>query len=805
MQTRRDFVRNAAVLTGGAFTWGSIPDAIARAMAIRPNAGTTFRDAEHVVILMQENRSFDHAYGALQGVRGFRDPRAHILPNGNPVWFQTDARGDTYAPFRLDMMATNSTWIGGLPHSWPDQVDARNGGKYDKWLIAKPRRELPLTLGHYARRDIPFYYALGDAFTVCDQAFCSSLTGTTANRLFLWSGTIRRDVADAARVQNSDTDYDKEATWRTFPDRLEDARVSWRIYQNEISLDSGLSGPEDAWLASFGDNPIEWFPQFNIRFAKKRRTYLPAFLAAAPGQIAAHERALRDQSLATNARTKLERELADLRTRVQEAESERRTYTDAAWNALTEKAKSLHARAFTTNVGDPAYRSLTNLAYQDGATRREVAVPAGDVLHQFRQDVSSGALPAVSWLVAPQNFSDHPSSPWYGAWYVSEVLDILTKNPEVWKKTVFILCYDENDGYFDHVPPFVAPHPSRPETGKTSAGIDTSVEWANVHGRESSIGLGYRVPLVVASPWSRGGCVNSEVFDHTSVLRFLEVWLAARGTSVKETNISDWRRTVCGDLTSVFRPYDGERLNSPTPLERDATVERIYSAQFREAPHGGVALSKEAIASASVGALQEAGTRPSCALPYELAVNAEIRRGALTLVMEARKNAFGAASAGAPFNVYSYVPELTCRSYAVKAGDVVRDTLPVGGSYRVRVDGPNGFMREFTGSDVGVGSVAIVVQYASGSAKSGKVEVQVSHDRTSAAATRVVTIRDESYGAPVRRLSVRRGARVSAVIDTAKTHGWYDFTVQSEGIVQRYAGRVETGAWSVTDPAMGGV
>ncbi len=805
MPSRRDFLRNAAVLTGGAFTLGAIPDAIGRAMSIRPAAGTTFRDAEHVVILMQENRSFDHAYGALQGVRGYRDPRAHVLPNGNPVWFQTDARGDTFAPFRLDMTTTNATWLGDLPHSWADQVDARNGGKYDRWLIAKPKRNLPLTLGHYSRRDIPFYYALADAFTVCDQAFCSSLTGTTANRLFLWSGTIRRDAADVARVQNRDTYYDREATWRTFPERLEDARVSWRIYQNEISLDSGLRAHEEAWLSNFTDNPIEWFPQFNVRHAGSRRAYLPAFLAAAPLEIAERERALRDQALATDARTKLERELANLRARVGVAESERRTHTDAAWSALTERAKSLHARAFTTNAGDPAYRSITNLPYQDGTSQREVAVPAGDVLHQFRQDVSSGALPAVSWLVAPQNFSDHPSSPWYGAWYVSEALDILTKNPDVWKKTVFILCYDENDGYFDHVPPFVAPHPSRPETGATSPGIDTSVEWANVHGRESSIGLGYRVPLVVASPWSRGGCVNSEVFDHTSVLRFLEVWLAARGAPVREANIIGWRRTVCGDLTSVFRPYDGERLDSPAPLERDAEVARIHAAKFREAPRAGVALSKAAIGSANVGALQEAGTRPSCPLPYELVVNAEIHEGALTLVMEARKAAFGDASVGAPFNVYSYLPEMTCRSYAVKAGDVVRDTLPMGRSYRVRVDGPNGFMREFSRNGGAAGNVAIAVRFADGGARSGRLEIQVAHQGASGSATRAVTIRDESYGAPVRRLAVRGGAPVSAVVDTAGTRGWYDFTVQSGGIVQRYAGRVETGAWSVTDPAMGGV
>ena len=145
-------------------------------------------------------------------------------------------------------------------------------------------------------------------------------------------------------------------------------------------------------------------------------------------------------------------------------------------------------------------------------------------------------LPTVSWLVAPENFSDHPGAPWYGAWYISEVLDILTKNPEVWKKTIFILAYDENDGYFDHIPPFTVPNPNKPGTGLLSKGIDATVEFVSLEqdmkkkaresSRESSIGLGYRVPLVIASPWNRGGVVCSQVFDHTSVLQFLEKFLS---------------------------------------------------------------------------------------------------------------------------------------------------------------------------------------------------------------------------------------------------------------------------------------
>ncbi|MGH7620223.1 MAG: alkaline phosphatase family protein, partial [Gemmatimonadaceae bacterium] len=417
-------------------------------------------------------------------------------------------------------------------------------------------------------------------------------------------------------------------------------------------------------------------------------------------------------------------------------------------------------------------------------------------LHQFRQDASSGSLPAVSWIVAPQNFSDHPSAPWYGAWYVSEVLDVLTKNPEVWKKTVFILCYDENDGYFDHVPPFVAPHPTRPETGKASSGIDTSIDWANVYGRESSIGLGYRVPLVIASPWSRGGCVNSEVFDHTSVLRFLEVWLKGKGTPVMETNISDWRRVVCGDLTSAFRPYDDETLELPVPLTRDVEVERIHAARFRERPHGGAPLTTDDVARANVGSAQERGIRPACPLPYELVVNAEERGAELALSFEARTHMFGVASRGAPFNLYAYGSELTSRAYAVRAGDVVRDTLPAAAGYRVRIDGPNGFMREFVRPSAAGSGVNVAVEPAA----KGSLEIRLTNAGT---AERRVSVHDESYGAPDQRASLRGGARSSIRVETTANHGWYDFSIRVDDVVYRYAGRVETGEWTITDPAMG--
>src|SRR5277367_4657687 len=223
MSSRRDFLKNAALLAASGGLGGVLPGPIQKAFAIDPAPGSTYLDAEHVIILMQENRSFDHAYGTLRGVRGFDDPRAMTLPNGNSVWLQSNAADETYAPFRFDIKDTKVTWMGSLPHARVDQAEARNDGKHDRLLPAKAAdndyAHLPLTLGYYTREDIPFYYALADAFTICDQNFCSSLTATEPNRLHLWTGTIRAKQSPDSfpHVLNEDIDFGRWASWPTFP------------------------------------------------------------------------------------------------------------------------------------------------------------------------------------------------------------------------------------------------------------------------------------------------------------------------------------------------------------------------------------------------------------------------------------------------------------------------------------------------------------------------------------------------------------------------------------------------------------
>lgn len=841
METRRSFLKKASILSGGAGLAQVLPASIAKAMAINPAAGSTWLDAEHVVFLMQENRSFDHTYGTLQGVRGFNDPRAITLPDNNKVWLQTNAAGETYAPFHLDIRNTKATWMNSLPHSWSNQVDARNNGKYDRWLQAKASgnkayKEMPLTMGYHNREDIPFYYALAHAFTVCDQNFCSSLTGTTPNRLYFWTGTIREKAHEnvMARVWNGDADYGNWVNWTTFPERLEDLGVAWKVYQNEISVGVGFEGEEDAWLSNFTDNPLEFFSQYNVKLSAEYIANLPKAAKKLADEIARQEQQVKTMTVGSPDAERMTKRLDWLKKQLTTIEEDQKIYTREKYEQLSQREKNLHDKAFSTNRKDPYYHQLDTLKYKDGDVERTVKLPKGDILHQFREDVNTGKLPTVSWIVAPENFSDHPGAAWYGAWYLSEVMDILTKNPEVWKKTILVLTYDENDGYFDHVPPFVAPHPYKKETGTVSEGIHTGVEYVTASQqssdakdmRESPIGLGYRVPLVIASPWSRGGWVNSQVFDHTSSLQMLEKFLSHKlGRPVTEPNISAWRRAVCGDLTSTFRPYNGEKIAVPTPVERNTFIEGIHKAQFKKLPSNYRKLTKEEIAQANAQPLptsfmtaQEKGIRSANALPYELYAEGLISKDkqSFDIVMKAADDVFKEATAGAPFQVYApgtYKGEkVRVWDYAAAAGKAVADNWKIqdfeNGIYHLQVYGPNGFFREFIGSSkepmVTTRTGYEPVRGAS-ARLSNKLVLTFGNGET---IPQTVVITDNAYKQPQKAVIVQPRQENVTLIDTVKNHGWYDFTITVKGhtsFSKRYAGRIETGASGKTDPFMGGV
>jgi phospholipase C len=414
------------------------------------------------------------------------------------------------------------------------------------------------------------------------------------------------------------------------------------------------------------------------------------------------------------------------------------------------------------------------------------------------------------------------------------MLDILTQNPAVWKKTIFILTYDENDGYFDHVPPFVAPHPRRPETGLVSQGIDTGLEYVEREqelkrksadeARDSPIGLGYRVPMIIASPWSRGGCVCSQVFDHTSSLQFLEKFLTRKtGKEVRETNISAWRRTVCGDLTSAFQHYSGNEVKIPQFPDRNAFFEDIHRAQFKELPSAYQRLTKADIQQIQRGPRtsplmprQEAGVRPSCALPYELVVDGTLTddRRRFMIHFQARDQLFGKAAAGCPFIVYARDDsgKVRMRNYAVAPGDQLEDSWPLGhflaGRYRIEVYGPNGFYREFRG-DANHPALDIRLEYGRGAgitdSLSGNIELKlVNRDDRS----HKIVITDLAYKNDEQHADLPPHASITCAVAAERSFGWYDLRVRVAGFrnfTKRYAGRVETGKSSFSDPAMDGL
>ncbi|RYG12041.1 MAG: DUF756 domain-containing protein, partial [Chitinophagaceae bacterium] len=569
--------------------------------------------------------------------------------------------------------------------------------------------------------------------------------------------------------------------WQTFPEILEDNGVSWKVYQNELWTSNLPEGEIDDWLGNYGDNPLE--------YVKRHRVKLSAYF----------------------------RKNGDKTSRPAiSAEDVLKKY-----NQLSQREKNLIDKAFSTNIHNPDYLKLAPFTFTNDAGKQEsLSIPKEDIFESFRKDVDNGELPTVSWLVAPQRFSDHTSSPLYGTWYVSEAIDILTKNPEVWKKTIFILTYDENDGYFDHLPPFVAPKPDDASTGKVSDELATWVDYE--YKKDSPIGLGYRVPMLIASPWSKGGYVNSQVFDHTSSLMFLEKFLSKKtGKTIKSDVISPWRRAVCGDLTSAFRPVGTEKTNVPDRIKKEKTIIGIQNAKSKPPQVLPKPLSPEEVTkinshlpftlnASPFAPVQEKGTKLACALPYELGVDGTSYGKALKLNFSALTSTSGAA-----FNVYTkskYKGEAgKTWAFAVKAGAELAAEWLIsdfeGGNYNVCVDGPNGFFRSFDGTkgDLEVGIRCAYERSGVLRKLTGNVQLIIENHENSALE---VSIGDDPYQANNKVVKLPAKTRKIVSLNLQKSKGWYDFKVSIKGVQnfeQHYAGHVETGEDSISDPLMGGV
>ena len=309
-------------------------------------------------------------------------------------------------------------------------------------------------------------------------------------------------------------------------------------------------------------------------------------------------------------------------------------------------------------------------------------------LDQLRKDASNDSLPEVSYIIATAQGSEHPgpSSPAQGAAYIADVLDALTANPEVWAKTALFIMFDENDGFFDHMPPPAPPSKERDGTYAGHSQVSTEGEY-HLHFSQADkdleredlmgnpYGLGPRVPAYVISPWSRGGFVCSEVMDHTSVIRFLE-----QRFGVREPNISTWRRAVCGDFTSAF---DFETPNKSTlPTMPDPRSEARLAAAL---PERTVPIMPKEFTIP----VQEKGFRPQRPNQYRPAVSLGEQDSNLRLTF------MNEGSKAIVFHLYDrYNLDAVPKRYTIDQHQQFTDTIAASDErIDVQVMGPEGFHR----------------------------------------------------------------------------------------------------------------
>ena len=464
--TRRQALRDLGVAGIGATALGSVQGLLDAAAAATPKTGT-LKDIEHVVILIQENRSFDHYFGTLSGVRGFADKPAH------QTFFQPDLSGHKLHPFHLA-----EGCLPDISHDWGPQHQSWNAGRMDGFVTSRAPASVdgptvaPETMGYYRRSDIPVYYALADAFTICDGYHCSVIGPTDPNRLMSMTATIDpAGTHGGPMIQTNVANRTGRLTWTTMPEQLQAKGISWKVYT------AGAGG--------VFDNVLTYFKQYS--------------------------------------------------------------------------------------AGSPLEARGLKPVYPD----------------DFIADLDNNRLPQVSWVLTRLSETEHPdfSAAVAGDAAAREIFEALATHPKIWPKTALFITWDENGGFFDHVPPQVAPLGTQGEYLTVAPLPDDPSFHGVAEGISGPIGLGFRVPALVVSPFSRGGLVCSDTFDHTSMLRFLETRFGAR-----VPNLSSWRRRVTGDMTSAFNFAAIPGPSRPS-LPRPSTANASCAAPANTTPVGYVSQS----------------------------------------------------------------------------------------------------------------------------------------------------------------------------------------------------------------------
>ena len=455
--SRRSVLKSAFV-GGAAVAAGAALGSTTAAAAGMSQADLARKHIKHVVFLMMENRSFDHLFGTLSGVRGF-DDRSVKRPGGGSIFAQLNPQTKRYElPYRLSESNNLPGGDSDLNHNWGPQHIALNGGANDNWIASHLAADGPeglFTMGYLTRADAPYHYAMADAFTVQDSYFCSVLGPTYPNRLMWQMGSIDPHGKGGGPLLTTDENVFVDNggtgvfTYLTYPELLTKAGVTWRSYTEPAS-----------------NHLLNMFPAFK--------------------------------------------------------------------------------------------------QYNAGLTSNPLNVVNGTVgtsAGGFLADINAGTLPQVSWIFPSVQSTEHPGNGPInaGPQFYEPIITALMASPS-WDSTALFITWDENDGYFDHVPPPQPPrgtyleHLTAPAFGFDQASANPQAGTVNPddpsEGIKGPIGLGFRVPNIIISPWSTGGRVNSEVSDHTSCLKLVETLF---GVPLKGQGIlSDWRYDLVSDLTGCF-------------------------------------------------------------------------------------------------------------------------------------------------------------------------------------------------------------------------------------------------------------
>lgn len=742
---RRDFIKMLGLAGSSAAAYSACSAYMSEALAgstvvadllnAAPDcAKGSLADIEHVVILMQENRSFDHYFGTLRGVRGFGDPRPMKQKNGEPIWHQSQKTESApkVKPYRLPQGTSADTDAGDVflqdpPHGFNDGIAAWNFGLSDKWI---PNKRI-VSMAHYVEPDIPLYFRLAKAFTVCDAYFCSVNSSTDPNRSYFWTGTSHSKATNSSfsGLRVSD-DSPLRPSWKTYPERLEELQVDWKFYQD------GLTWTRDPFAGNYGDNTLEYFRQYR----------------------------------GTN--------------------------------------KSLEER------------SVINIKSQ---TVNSVLRSEADKPSRFEQDVIDDKLPAISWIVPPEAFSEHPKyPPHFGEYYLSEVLRALLANKAVWHKTALIINYDENGGFFDHVLPPAPPMNS--SAGVVSPGIKltTTGEQGDLNSEGSNgkpMGLGPRVPMIIVSPWTSGGRVCSETFDHTSVLQFLEAWLKAKGVRAPTDfdMISSWRKAITGDLTSVF-DFDRTKVKPMEKLINAIQPTKIYTKEEREIAQGTSAyipsikdVLADPDATRPVSVKQDKTQCDLLPVGYDFQTLCSFTNNSPPKLKITFRNR---GRLGASFTILSYdrsdggwfdtVEGIKLGGAPIDISDVWNMNISKesgwsNNQYSYAVHGPNGYLAEFRGElgSVSDNQIAHLVDVKT-SLDGRTIEFIFGEWPTASGKLKVVN----AYTGEEK--TVETGTKT---VSFSTKDGWYDISfvdaLSSSIYLRRYAGHAENGKISKTDPAIG--